>query len=60
MFRVQGVESVILSGLKIKEEVMNGNITIEPFNDALLNPNSYNYRLSDELLPVFPGAESGL
>ena len=49
---MQGVESVILSGLKIKEEVMNGNITIEPFNDALLNPNSYNYRLSNELLEI--------
>ena len=49
---MQGVESVILSGLKIKEEVMNGNITIEPFTDALLNPNSYNYRLSDELLEL--------
>ena len=36
---------MILSGLKIKEEVMNNNIFIEPFNENLLNPNSYNYRL---------------
>ena len=40
---------LILSGLKIKEEVLNGNITIAPWNDELLNPNSYNYRLGDKL-----------
>lgn len=40
---------MILSGLKIKEEVLNGNITIAPWNDELLNPNSYNYRLGDKL-----------
>ena len=43
---------MILSGLKIKEEVLNGNITINPFNDSLLNPNSYNYRLGEELLLI--------
>lgn len=43
---------MILSGLKIKEEVINGNITLEPFSDKLLNPNSYNYRLGDELLLI--------
>lgn len=41
---------MILSGLKIKDEVKKGNITISPFNDELLNPNSYNYRLGNELL----------
>lgn len=43
---------MILSGLKIKEEVMNNNIFIEPFNENLLNPNSYNYRLGSELLEI--------
>lgn len=43
---------MILSGLKIKEEVENGNIVINPFNQDLLNPNSYNYRLGDTLLEV--------
>lgn len=43
---------MILSGLKIKEEINKGLINIEPFNENLLNPNSYNYRLSDELLEI--------
>lgn len=43
---------MILSGIKIKEEVKKGNINIEPFFDELLNPNSYNYRLGDELLEI--------
>lgn len=43
---------MILSGLKIKEEVKKGNITIEPFNEKLINPNSYNYRLGEELLEL--------
>ncbi len=43
---------MILSGLKIKEEVSVGNITINPFNDSLLNPNSYNYRLGRILLEI--------
>ena len=40
---------MILSGLKIHEEVLNKRIFIEPFNDELLNPNSYNYRLGNVL-----------
>lgn len=43
---------MILSGLKIKEEVSNGNITIFPFKESLLNPNSYNYTLNEEILEV--------
>ena len=43
---------MILSGLKIKEEVLNGNINIEPFDDKMLNPNSYNYRLADIIYEV--------
>ena len=40
---------MILSGLKIKEEVLKKRIFIEPFNEELLNPNSYNYRLGNVL-----------
>ena len=43
---------MILSGLKIKEEIINSNIFIEPFDDNLMNPNSYNYRLGYELLEI--------
>lgn len=43
---------MILSGLKIKEEVKDGKIFIEPFEDKLMNPNSYNYRLGYELLEI--------
>ena len=40
---------MILSGLKIKEEVENGNIIISPFDEKMLNPNSYNYLLGERL-----------
>lgn len=38
---------MILSGLKIKEEVKNNKIIIDPFNSEDINPNSYNYTLGD-------------
>ena len=41
---------MILSGLEIKKQVANGNIHIDPFAEELLNPNSYNLRLHNELL----------
>jgi len=40
---------MILSGLEI-ERRMGSDIVIEPYERKLLNPNSYNLRLSDELL----------
>ena len=40
---------MILSGLEI-ERRMGSDIVIEPYDKKLLNPNSYNLRLSDELL----------
>lgn len=46
---------MILSGKEIVSQVKNGSITIEPFNTELLNPNSYNYRLSNILLEVNGG-----
>lgn len=41
---------MILSGIEIENEIANGNIVITPFDCGLLNPNSYNLRLHDELL----------
>ena len=41
---------MILSGLKIRDEIRKGNIQIEPYNEKQLNPNSYNLRLHNELL----------
>ena len=40
---------MILSGNEIKQQ-LGRNILIEPFDDARLNPNSYNLSLHDELL----------
>lgn len=40
---------MILSGLEI-ERRLGKDIVIEPYDKKLLNPNSYNLRLSDELL----------
>ena len=43
---------MILSGLKIYQEQQNQHISISPFEESLLNPNSYNYRLGDTLYEV--------
>lgn len=40
---------VILSGVEIRNK-LNEEIKIEPFEEKLLNPNSYNLRLHNELL----------
>ncbi|MFD9418026.1 deoxycytidine deaminase [Streptomyces goshikiensis] len=40
---------MILTGPAIREAVTNGTITIDPFEPDLLNPNSYNYRLGEQL-----------
>lgn len=40
---------MILSGLEIKKR-LGKDIIIEPFDEKFLNPNSYNLRLSNELL----------
>jgi dCTP deaminase len=41
---------LILTGLAIESEVKRGRIVIAPFSPASLNPNSYNYHLSENLL----------
>jgi dCTP deaminase len=43
---------MILTGSEIKREVAVGRITIEPFFEDQVNPNSYNYRLGPHLLLV--------
>lgn len=43
---------MILTGSEIAREVMNERITITPFNNAYVNPNSYNFRL-DHTLTVY-------
>lgn len=40
---------MILSGQEIKQRI-GGDITIDPFDESQLNPNSYNLSLHDELL----------
>ena len=40
---------MILSGHKIREQ-LGQNIIIDPFDEANLNPNSYNLTLHDELM----------
>lgn len=45
---------MILSGLKIAEEVKAGRIYISDFDKKRLNPNSYNLRLADEILTYEP------
>jgi len=40
---------MILTGKEIHREVESGNIVIDPFNQKNINPNSYNFRLSNQL-----------
>ena len=41
---------MILSGKEILKEIDKGTITISPFDERRINPNSYNLSLHDELL----------
>ncbi|MEU4499547.1 dCTP deaminase [Streptomyces sp. NBC_00210] len=40
---------MILTGAEISRQVDKGRITIDPFDERQLNPNSYNFRLGDVL-----------
>ena len=40
---------MILTGAKIKEQVQNKKIVIDPFVEDQINPNSYNFRLGHSL-----------
>jgi dCTP deaminase len=46
---------MILTGYKIEWAIEHGYIDIDPFNVKQLNPNSYNVRLSPELVCYCPG-----
>ena len=48
----------MLSGLEIKRQIELGNIIIEPFIEAQLNPNSYNIKLGNHL-KVYKAASYG-
>ena len=41
---------MILTGKEIQKQVLEKNIIIEPFDEKLVNPNSYNLRLFNELV----------
>src|SRR5690242_20051493 len=41
---------MILTGPEITREVSRGTITISPFDEKQINPNSYNFRLADTLV----------
>ena len=41
---------MILSGLEIKNQIINGSIAIDPFDESLVNSNSVNLRLHNEFL----------
>ena len=40
---------MILTGEEIKKEYCSGNISISHFDERMINPNSYNYRLSENI-----------
>jgi dCTP deaminase len=46
---------MILTGSKIRQAVLANDITISPFSDDNVNPNSYNFTLGDTLLVYKPG-----
>ena len=41
---------MILTGKQISKEVHKGRIIIDPFDESCVNPNSYNFTLSDTFL----------
>jgi|SRR3989344_1249109 len=43
---------MILTGSQIIEEVCNGSICLDPFEESSVNPNSYNYRLGRVLMEI--------
>ena len=48
---------MILTGPAIQSAVKNGDVFLEPFNEADINPNSYNYHLADSLLVLGIGGK---
>lgn len=50
---------MILSGSEIKRQREIGAITIDPFDESAINPNSYNFRLGDQLTEVISDGIGG-
>jgi dCTP deaminase len=50
---------MILTGAAITAAVDRGEIVIDPFDPSRVNPNSYNYRLGEEIYRVEVGDGSG-
>lgn len=48
---------MILSGSKIVTACRCGHITIHPFNHNDINPNSYNYRIGNNIVELHPDAD---
>ncbi|MGQ0840309.1 dCTP deaminase [Actinokineospora sp.] len=51
---------MILTGSAIVDAVDRGDIVIDPFDDARVNPNSYNYRLGQEIYHVRSSGDARL
>lgn len=49
-----GACAVILTGPTMEELVLRGELTIDPFDTANLNPNSYNIHLADQISVASP------
>ena len=49
---------MILTGIEIQKQVKEGSITIDPFYEDSVNPNSYNYHLSPNLLVIEKSLDS--
>ena len=45
-------KAMILTGKQIIKDYYNGKIKISPFEEAMVNPNSYNYRLGEEVYKI--------
>lgn len=43
---------MILTATEIEKQVKAGHIIIQPFDKAMINPNSYNYRLGEYLTEI--------
>lgn len=52
MSRMSDEQGAILNAEEIVEEIRYGSIVIEPFNEAQLNPNSYNLTLGNDFYQV--------
>lgn len=50
---------MILTCSEIRQRVLAGEITIDPFAEGQLNPNSYNYRLGTQIARVDPRVSLG-